>query len=260
MHADAGLAPNNLLAFMALLGLLRALDSARPDWHARARWRGRPWTVELLLAQDATEAEIADAADAGIGAIAMHYRLSPIGDNQEPPRDVRFNADEFRRLVASLRDDPVGAALASVLSAESPVRRDGNVIATPLGPPRRPAAFSGRLIKCAAGTCAAGIRFVADRTPRGRWRRSSRLCLRLGRIRTRVTGSVGIRPMISATRCGSAIRATEALPQPCMARTGLAAIGMLSFLCVAGERSLGVVGSVQRDGQCAMCGRFGPSR
>ena len=31
----------------------------------------------------------------------------------------------------------------------------------------------------------------------------------------------------------------------------LAAIGMLSFLCVAGERSLGVVGTVQRDGQRA---------
>jgi hypothetical protein len=33
-----GLEPDNLLAFLALLGLLRALDTRRPDWHSRAGW------------------------------------------------------------------------------------------------------------------------------------------------------------------------------------------------------------------------------
>jgi len=35
-----GLEADNLLAFLALLGLLRALDVARPEWRARASWRG----------------------------------------------------------------------------------------------------------------------------------------------------------------------------------------------------------------------------
>ena len=127
-----GLAPDNLLAFMALLGLLRALDHARPNWHARARWRGRPLIAELLLDQDATEADIAEAADTGVGAIAARYRLGPAGNNQAPPRDVRFTANEFRELVAALRGDPVGASLAAALSAEAPVRRDGSVMPAPL--------------------------------------------------------------------------------------------------------------------------------
>ena len=38
-HRLDGLEPDNLLAFLALLGLLRALDAARPDWRARAYWR-----------------------------------------------------------------------------------------------------------------------------------------------------------------------------------------------------------------------------
>ena len=37
-HRLDGLEHDNLLAFMALLGLLRALEGARPDWRARVSW------------------------------------------------------------------------------------------------------------------------------------------------------------------------------------------------------------------------------
>ena len=37
-HRLNGLEPDNLLAFLALLGLLRALETARPKWRPRARW------------------------------------------------------------------------------------------------------------------------------------------------------------------------------------------------------------------------------
>ena len=33
-----GLEPDNLLAFLALLGLLRALEASRPTWQPRAAW------------------------------------------------------------------------------------------------------------------------------------------------------------------------------------------------------------------------------
>jgi hypothetical protein len=34
-HRLEGLEPNNLLAFLSLLGLLRALETSRPVWHTR---------------------------------------------------------------------------------------------------------------------------------------------------------------------------------------------------------------------------------
>lgn len=37
-HRLDGLEPDNLLAFLALLGLLRALETARPEWRPRAAW------------------------------------------------------------------------------------------------------------------------------------------------------------------------------------------------------------------------------
>lgn len=37
-HRLAGLEPDNLLALLVLLGLLRALQTARPRWHPRAAW------------------------------------------------------------------------------------------------------------------------------------------------------------------------------------------------------------------------------
>ena len=37
-HRLAGFEPDNLLAFLALLGLLRSLESARPTWRPRAAW------------------------------------------------------------------------------------------------------------------------------------------------------------------------------------------------------------------------------
>ena len=33
-----GLEPDNLLAFLALLGLLRTLEHARPTWRTRVAW------------------------------------------------------------------------------------------------------------------------------------------------------------------------------------------------------------------------------
>jgi len=35
-HRLEGLEPDNLLAFLALLGLLRSLETARPAWRPRA--------------------------------------------------------------------------------------------------------------------------------------------------------------------------------------------------------------------------------
>ncbi len=68
-HWLAGLEPDNFLAFMALLGLLRALETARPAWGARAYWdesRTPPRPV-LTLTEPHEQMDIARAAADGVG-------------------------------------------------------------------------------------------------------------------------------------------------------------------------------------------------
>jgi hypothetical protein len=245
-----GLASDNLLAFMALLGLLRALDHARPTWHARARWRDRPWTAELLLEQDATGTDIAEAADTGITAIARGYRFSTIGDNEAPPRDVRFTADEFRRLVASLREDEVGAALTSALSAEAPIRRDGSVMAAPLvllfGQGHQH--FLDRLTTVPLQPAPPISGRARAPQPSG----PTKLAEALFRPWVRLDTSDGFRwdpadDQRYALRFGDPSKEGAAGTEHGANR--LAAIGLLSFPCVAGDRLQSAVASVRRDGR-----------
>ncbi len=67
-HRLDGLEPDNLLAFLALLGLLRALERAKGEaWRPRAFWDvdRRPLRPVLTLAEPATPEEIAAAARKG---------------------------------------------------------------------------------------------------------------------------------------------------------------------------------------------------
>ncbi|MBW7056297.1 hypothetical protein KY389_06245 [Paracoccus bogoriensis] len=76
-HRLGGLEPDNLLAVMALLGLLRALETARPDWQPRAFWdvETHPWRPVLTLAVPQTEAAVAEAAAEGVRAV-----LGPVSE------------------------------------------------------------------------------------------------------------------------------------------------------------------------------------
>ena len=66
---------DNLLAFLALLGLLRALEAARPEWRVRAFWHrpcGRgPWTPVLRIEVCVTDREtVVEAAFQGLRTLA----------------------------------------------------------------------------------------------------------------------------------------------------------------------------------------------
>jgi hypothetical protein len=84
-----GLAADNLLAFIALLGLLHALEKAQPNWRPRARWSGRPWRAKLLLEEEVTQDRVAEAADAGINEIAANYRFVLATSNQASARYLK---------------------------------------------------------------------------------------------------------------------------------------------------------------------------
>jgi hypothetical protein len=111
-----GLEANNLLAFLALLGLLRALDSARPQWRARVAWRGIPIVAELQLEGNSDQDEIVAAADEGIRSLARGY----IFDRA----DVTYKPDEFRLLAEEAGDDKRRSELVAALASDGAVKRD----------------------------------------------------------------------------------------------------------------------------------------
>jgi hypothetical protein len=120
-----GLEPDNLLAFLALLGLLRALETAKPSWFPRASWKGSPWIACLHLAEAANGDAVAKAAARGVELLSAKYDVAG-------HRDVRFNRAEYRTYARKLRNDPTSAALASALTAEAPKTRAGGLNAAPL--------------------------------------------------------------------------------------------------------------------------------
>jgi hypothetical protein len=121
-----GLEPDNLLAFLALLGLLRVLETSRADWTPRASWQGPPWIAQLSLSAAADEVEIAKAANEGISSLVADF------DVDSPRKNVDFAPAEYRRYARRLRSSVVGAALASALAAEWPAKKDGGLPASPL--------------------------------------------------------------------------------------------------------------------------------
>jgi hypothetical protein len=81
-----GLEADNLLAFLALLGLLRSLEISRPDWRPRASWKGPPWVARLHLAEVAEKGAIAEAVEIGLRvakrALAPHAFISSKSEKQ----------------------------------------------------------------------------------------------------------------------------------------------------------------------------------
>jgi len=67
-HRLEGLEPDNLLAFLALLGLLKALDLTRPEWKPRAYWdlENAPLRPVLTTREVTTQDEISKAAIDGL--------------------------------------------------------------------------------------------------------------------------------------------------------------------------------------------------
>lgn len=67
-HRLDGLEPDNLLAFLALLGLLRALDLTRPEWQSRAYWdvERAPLRPILTTRDPTTPEEVSGAALEGL--------------------------------------------------------------------------------------------------------------------------------------------------------------------------------------------------
>lgn len=100
-HRLEGLEPDNLLGFLALLGLLRTLEREDADreesgrWHARISWdlEHPPLRPVLHLRQALTREDIAVAAADGIAKIANKYDF-------EGRKDLNYSKEEAKQVLS----------------------------------------------------------------------------------------------------------------------------------------------------------------
>lgn len=131
-HRLEGLEPDNLLAFLALLGLLRALGIARPGWRPRASWTvdALPVRPVLGLGGPQTRAAVAEAAAEGVAELAKDHVF-------DRPK-LAFKPEEARERLAaaactgSQRGREM-ACLWSALMSDAAMRDDADIVErTPL--------------------------------------------------------------------------------------------------------------------------------
>jgi len=131
-HRLNGLEPDNLLAFLALLGTLRAIEARRPDWRPRAHWDidVAPTRPVLTLSEPATAGEVSEMVAHGCDALAQDYDFGEWKAPNMPQKDARHLL-----LQAGPGAGPEKRGRADVLAAlmsDGATKDDGSVIPTPL--------------------------------------------------------------------------------------------------------------------------------
>jgi hypothetical protein len=124
-HRLDGLEPDNLLAFLALLGLLRSLETARPDWRPRVCWSVEepPLRPVLRLAVPVATADLTSAAATGATDLGEVHRFDR--------SLLKFTRSEAQEALAAARADPRHAELWAALFSDGPVDGNGFVRKTP---------------------------------------------------------------------------------------------------------------------------------
>ena len=130
-HRLDGLEPDNLLAFLALLGLLRALEEAHPSWLPRVAW-----TVESLPVRPVLNLSEATGKDAIVATAASGLTKLALRHDFEPFRDLKLSpADASAKLHNAARADRYTADLWAALVSDAAIRdrnKTAEVEPTPL--------------------------------------------------------------------------------------------------------------------------------
>jgi hypothetical protein len=123
----SGLAPERLLAMLALFGLLRAVTTARPAWAPRIAWRGPPWRPVLDAETDALdETAVARACLDGLDAWKDAFDFGPFAD-------IKHTPEQFRDWAGPLLTRAPGAAVAAALASDGVAKPNADrVQPTPL--------------------------------------------------------------------------------------------------------------------------------
>ena len=89
-HRLAGIEPDNLLAFLALLGMLRSIEHARPAWYPRIAWSvdEPPVRPMLTVREPATEDEIVAVIAEGLSDLARRHEFGRLKNLWLFPKDA----------------------------------------------------------------------------------------------------------------------------------------------------------------------------
>jgi len=139
----SGLEPDNLLAFFALLGLLRALEAA-DSTHPESRWL-RPratWDMDhaplrpvIRVAPATSEEEVAEAAAAGLDILTKHHDFGGRPDLDYPRTEARHLLSDAASNACTSdrgRADVIAALMTDGAIRESKDRSGAVVEPTPL--------------------------------------------------------------------------------------------------------------------------------
>ena len=118
-HRLNGLEPDNLLAFLALLGMLRVLEETRPEWRPRVSWTvdEPPARPVLHLAKAVSERDVLVAAADGLAKLASRHDFSPMKNLKLSP------AAATERLRMAAHADCYTANLWAALVSNAAIRR-----------------------------------------------------------------------------------------------------------------------------------------
>ena len=126
-HNLKGIQVDNLLGFLAILGLLRSLESTKPNWHPRVYWVGQPLSANLSIAECTTENDIAEICNEGVVQLGKQYAIF------ENIKDLKFSKDDFRNLAKKSRMNRENAQLVSTLASDGVTKKNKDEVEpTPL--------------------------------------------------------------------------------------------------------------------------------
>ena len=77
IHRLDGLEPDNLLAFLSILGLLRVIEEVRPDWRPRIFWMVEPLPIRpaLCIPGNTAKDTILEVVAKGLSTLALHHEF-----------------------------------------------------------------------------------------------------------------------------------------------------------------------------------------
>ena len=130
-HRLDGLEPDNLLAFLALLGLLRAIEAADRTLCPRAAWdlEQPPLRPRLFVSHAVGSDDIADLAAKGIQAVAGSYEFGGRKDLDQSRGDSRQILQQEARSACSSHRDRVD--LLAALMSDAAIKHDKRELIDP---------------------------------------------------------------------------------------------------------------------------------
>lgn len=126
-----GLEPDNLLAFMALLGLLRALEESRPEWRARVAWSvcESPLRPTLGVPNSVDESALVEAVAYGLNTLAQRHNF---GDLVDLKLTYPIANQKLRTAVGNANFDRYTADLWAAFLSDIVTDKEGKTKPTPL--------------------------------------------------------------------------------------------------------------------------------